>query len=116
MSRLSWLSSFLGLFSLRSFLGACTIVASLAGCDGGPQCAIDTDCPLGQRCAADNTCQVVGATSDSGTPRDAAVGEGGVDGGRADAATRDSGAGDAGEEIDAAPAEEDAGGEPPPAP
>lgn len=106
MSRLSW---------LPSLFGTCLIVASLAGCDGGPQCAIDTDCPLGQRCAADNTCQLVGATSDSGTPRDAAVGEGGVDGGRADAGGRDSGTDDdAGEELDAAPAEEDAGGEPAP--
>jgi hypothetical protein len=33
---------------------------ALMGCgDDGPQCVIDTDCPLGQRCASDMTCQPV---------------------------------------------------------
>jgi hypothetical protein len=50
---------------------ACTsFLAAIAGCGGGPQCVIDTDCEFGFRCASDQTCQPIGGQIDSGA-RDA---------------------------------------------
>ncbi len=75
------------------------VLASITGCgDPAPQCVIDTDCDLGQRCASDRTCQLIGGGADASTmrdgggARDGAVGDGGAsDSGASDAAAPDSG-------------------------
>ena len=68
-----------------SFLLVVLVPLAIAGCDGGgPECAVDTDCMLGLRCASDGVCRIIGeemdsgSRSDSGPARDAA-GEGGAD-------------------------------------
>jgi hypothetical protein len=58
---------------------------------------IDTDCPLGQRCALDQTCQEVGAQSDAGESADAGRP---ADAGSPDAGPSDAGAADGGD-VDA---------------
>lgn len=70
---------------LSSVSGALVAVLALAACSSGPQCVIDTDCPLGQRCASSGTCAVVGEALDGGGRSDA--GDASVrDGAMADAA------------------------------
>jgi hypothetical protein len=74
---------------LSVLVGFVLALASVpAGCGGGgPQCVIDTDCPLGERCASDQTCQRVRRNVDAGVADtdagsgDTDAGSGGVDGG-----------------------------------
>src|SRR5688572_9924804 len=74
------------------------LLAAITGCEGGgPQCVIDTDCPLGQRCMTGGTCQPIGATVDSGgPPSDAGPPRDGAADAARDAAPADTG-------VDAAP-------------
>ncbi len=62
----------------------------LFGCGGGKQCAVDTDCQLGERCTADHKCvprggDAGGGMEDAGegidASTDAGVDAGGMDGG-----------------------------------
>nr|MDQ3035831.1 hypothetical protein [Myxococcota bacterium] len=57
--------------ALSCLFGALVSVLALGACSSGPQCVIDTDCPLGQRCASSSTCQPVGAAVDAGRNADA---------------------------------------------
>ena len=73
------------------------LVVGVSGCSSGPACAVDTDCPLGSRCADAGTCHLAGEVrdtgppaTDSGPPRDAPTSDA-----RTDAAPTDAGAPDA---------------------
>ena len=65
----------------------CLLLLSLLGCANRPSCVIDTDCPLGQVCGADQRCVARGGGEDTGAPVDATR----TDSGSADAARADSG-------------------------
>ena len=60
-----------------------SLFLTMAGCGGGPDCAIDTDCPFGQRCSADNACVPLGVVQDAS--RDVDRAESGFDTGPRDA-------------------------------
>lgn len=99
-----------------SFLALCLVfcAAAAVGCSSGPACAIDTDCPLGNRCGSDGACHVIGERIDSGPsttdsgPRDAAASDARpTDGAAGDALVSDATASDAPVVTDA-PAAEDA--------
>lgn len=64
---------------------------SLAGCDAGVQCAVDTDCVLGNYCSESGACLPLGTGGDGGR----------ADGGSTDGGPRDAMVSDA--RIDAAP-------------
>lgn len=89
------------------FLGVVLAACAIVGCDGGgPECAIDTDCMLGLRCASDGVCRIIGEEMDSGSRTDSgpardAAGEGGADTGLADTGPTDA------QPLDAAPEDAD---------
>jgi hypothetical protein len=57
------------LFSCLALSGFCLSVL-VAGCDPGAQCAIDTDCELGEYCSNAGQCLELGTSGDGGGPRD----------------------------------------------
>lgn len=46
---------------MRTTRWICAAIALVVGC-GGAECAVDTDCVLGQRCNTDNNCVALGET------------------------------------------------------
>ncbi|MBX3250925.1 MAG: hypothetical protein KF901_27350 [Myxococcales bacterium] len=66
---------------MRQLLLAALVPALVTGCNRGPECVIDTDCPLGQLCSADERCVAIG--TDAGVLD--AGDEAGLDAGPADA-------------------------------
>ncbi|HJK90186.1 MAG TPA: hypothetical protein RMH26_05545, partial [Polyangiaceae bacterium LLY-WYZ-15_(1-7)] len=67
---------------------ACASALALGGCSDDPQCVIDTDCDLYQRCSDEGRC--VDLREDAGAT-DGGAGEGGVDAGEEDAGPEDAG-------------------------
>ena len=78
---------------MRAFFASILLLASISGCPAEGACALDSDCPIRFRCAA-NVCTALGSsTVDAGPSLDASAVDGGasVDVGASDAPLVDAG-------------------------